>query len=531
MSEMSVLEQLDKNLRTIGKVALARMQLGDALQMQHERALLQDWIGAVLEQEESSGDQVIDALQKFHNSQSFKSLRQARLVCYGLLQPYGAQSLRLLDDVERLTLLFKYLDRNQSRTRLYRKCYRGLLSCYFSYDVQSEPANVLARRNWEKLRDYLFDRRASLHMEGYTPEWIAALDEHPAILSVSPFWKYPFDKLQGDWSSFEEIQQRLEIGENSWFIRGLVLRQAEEIIALDDDTFKEYLDYVLLLLNSHPLYAGRGLAKLLQRYVACATQEESAPLRDFAIRLWGNPWLANEAQNWQCDAAAREMIALWLKRHLLHEFFALFGDDASKQRRMDFWELYCGEMQGMYFAMGRNAFDAANMDYFRFRNVARGLVVKLTEGAPDQHAFIMQFDRHHVVEFSRNSVAYFYDTRHGPPPFYFSEGWIKVGALSVGNALKGGASKPVSTPLRHQDNGRMGWEGRFAQEMGSSPQAMAAFCGKYRSRIEDLRETGGYQWIRPEDGAKCPASAAAVLQGWGFVWSPEEQGYFRAGGA
>lgn len=529
---MTALGQLDKNLRTIGRVALARMQLGDALQMVHERSLLQDWVGAVLEQEGLSGDQMVDALEQFYKSQGFKSLRQARLVCYGLLQPFGPQPYRLIDDVERLNLLLTYLDRNQSRVRLYRKCYRGLLNCYFSYDPEGPEANVIARRNWEMLRDYLYERRESLRMGSYTPDWITALLEHPALLSASPFWKYPFEKLQGDWSPLEEIQQRLEIGEDSWFIRGLVLKQVEAVSALDDAAFTEYLDHVLLLLNGHRLYAGTGLKILLHRFIRCETKEERATLRDFAVNLWGNPWLASNEQDWRCDAEARDMVALWLKRHLLHEFFSLFADDAAGLRRLNFWELYCADMQGMYFALGKDAFNPGNMDFFRFRNAAKGLVVKLTEGSHELHAFIMQFDRHHVVEFSRNSnVAYFYDTRHGPPPFYFSEGWIKVGALSVGNALKGGSSKPVSIPLRHQDTGKMGWEGRFAQEMGASPNAVAAFCRKYGCRHEDLREQGGYQWLRPDGRAKFPAEASAVLLGWGFVWSPEELGYFRAGGA
>lgn len=525
---MTALGKLEKNLQRISQVALAKMQLGDRVQILHERALLEKWVGAVLEDEGPAADRLQAALEQFQKSNQLRGLRQARLVCYGLLQPFGPQSIRMLDDVEHLTLLLKYLDRHRGRTRPYRKCYRGLLNCYFSYDPQGKEASIEGRRNWEMLRDYLFEHCRDLQTQGYNPEWVEVLAEQAELLSGEPFGQYRFDQMQGDWTPLEELRERLEVDEESWFMRRLVLGQVEAVVALDDEAFTEYLDHLLLLLSDYDLYASEGLVMLLDRYARCANVLDSASLRDFSVNQWGNPWLATNAQNWQCGSAAREMVAQWLKRHLLHQFFALFSDeDAAGPRRLNFWELYCDDMLGMYFALGKNAFAPGNMDYYRFRNDARGLVVKLSGGAQDLHAFIMQFDRHHVVEFSRNNnVAYFYDTRHGPPPFYFSEGWIKVGALSVGNALKGGAAKPVSKSLRHKDGMAIKWEAQFAQEMGVTANAIRAFCRKYRSRYED-KQQDGRNWLYPDSGQKCEPFAHAVLVGWGFTWSPDKQGYFR----
>lgn len=529
---MSAIEQLEKNLRSIGQVALARMQPGDAVQMLHERELLEQWIGAVLEEDELGSDRMIDALERFHKSNGFKSMRHARLVCYGLTQSFGPQSYRLIDDVERLSLLLKYLERNQKRIRPYRKCYRGLLSCYFSYDPDGAEATVEGRRNWEMLRDFLYDRRDSLQSNDFNPDWADALLEEPALLSVSPFWKYRFDKLQGDWSPLDTIQQRLEIAEDSWFIRRLIQEQLEAVTALDDHGFREYVEHILLLLDSHQLYVGKGLSMLLDRYAQCEAVEENSALRDFAVNHWGNPWLAANAQEWQCTDQAKDMVARWLKRHLLNQFFTLFSaEESAESRRLNFWELYCDEMQGMYFALGKDAFAPGDLARYKFRNDAKGLIVKLSDGARDLHAFIMQFDRHHVVEFSRNAnVAYFYDTRHGPPPFYFSEGWIKVGALSVGNALKGGSAKPISKPLQHKDSKQLSWETRFAQEMGMTESSVQAFCRKYQCRYEDFRQREGRIWIRPASGTKCAQQPHAVLQGWGFVWSPDAGAYFHLAG-
>ena len=224
------------------------------------------------------------------------------------------------------------------------------------------------------------------------------------------------------------------------------------------------------------------------------------------------------------------MVAHWLKYHLIQKFFSILSsDDADNPRRLNFWELYCEDMQGIYFALGSDAFIRSNAELYKLRHDAKGLIVRLAEGRKDIQTLIMQFGQHHVVEFNHyNYPAFFYDTLHGLPPFYLSKGWVDIGALSASKMSKGAVAAAPSKPLRHQDTDQLSWEGKFAHLMGATGNTIKAFCRKYRCRHEDLRSQGGQEWIRPTSQTQCGPEAWSVLLGWGFSLSPDEQGYCRA---
>jgi len=182
----------------------------------------------------------------------------------------------------------------------------------------------------------------------------------------------------------------------------------------------------------------------------------------------------------------------------------------------------------MYFALARDAFDIEEMELYKFRRAAKGLVARLGEDRHDVHACIMQFQHHHVVEFNRdNNVAYLYDLKQGTPQFYLSKGWAEIGALSVSSVSQGVDVSRQSKPLRHQDTPQLSWEGRFAMELGATPNAIKAFCRNYQCRYTDSRGEDGRQWIRPENLAKYGPEVWSILTGWGFCLSNEENGYFR----
>jgi hypothetical protein len=531
---MRAIDQLPHTLKSISQAALSKLRLGDSLQMLDERSKLEEWVGGASDLEEATGDRILASLQAFHENQFIRGLRQARLICYGCVQPFGSQPNpnRLIEDRQRFMKLLDYVEKYHHRTRSFRKCYRGLLNCYFSYDPYRGDTTTEGRENWETLRKFLDKQKGSLKTSGFNPPWVAALDDHPNLLCEDPCGCYGLAALQGDWTASDELRERLEISDDSWLTRRLILAQVKAVLELDDRTFKEFIDDVLLLLSNHPLHAGAALKILLNRYAQCGDPEASARLRDFAISLWGNPWLAGNEPHWQCSREARDMLVNWLKRHLLHEFFAtLAGENADNLRRLNFWELYCGDLLGMYLALGKDAFVRGNKELYRFRKSAKGLVVKLTDGAHDLHALIMQFGQHHVVEFSsHNNVAYFYDTQQGTPPFYFGKGWVEVGALSVGNVLKGSNVAPLSKPIRHQDTKQLAWEGAFAQAMGSSENSIREFCRKYHCRHEESRTRDGYEWILPTEETQCGHEAWSVLSGWGFKSSPDKKGYYRVAG-
>jgi hypothetical protein len=529
---MDVLAQLQRTLHTVNQVALARIRPGDSLQMLNEKAKMQEWLRGAAKLDDAPIATIEEVLRAFRQDANLKGLRQIQLACYGCTQSFGSDDWRLIENQALFEKLLDYVDQYRERRRTFRKLYRGLLNGYFSYDPDAPQTTPVGRSNWDTLRIFLANYLDTLNISVFTPEWLATLNEFPALLGENPAQYHNLFVLEGDGSVFSEIRERLDIGIDSWLVRQMVMTPFTAVETSDDETFKDNLDSLLLLLNDYPLYAGTGLQVLLDRYTRCVDQSVHAQLRDFSIGLWGNPWLPGNAHQWQCGEPARAMLAHWLKCHLLSEYFTLLSDDdKANSRRLNFWELYCEDFTGMYFALGQDAYALDNMPLYKFRRKAKGLVVKLTDEKRDVHMCIMQLEHHHVIEFNRESnAAYFYDTRQGIPSFYFSKGWVDIGAIGVQRVTEGVDVTRLSTPLRHYDTRRFTWEGRYAQELGVTDNAIKVFCAKYQCCYEDRRSEGAGQWIRPENASQYGAQVWSVLLGWGFALSTKEPGYVRKTG-
>lgn len=526
---MKALQQLQRTLRNLNMVALSKLRPGDSIQMISERTKLKEWIGGSAQLEETNSRTIEDALRAYRENNYLKGLRQIRLVCYGCTQTLD-DGFRLINQREPFEQMLTYAERYGNRPNSLRKLYHGLLGCYFSYDPYAKDVSPTARSNWEALRAFLQKHLEHLQTNGYTPDWLAALTLHPNLLGEDPCHPYENLVFQGDWSTFDALRELLEISTSSWLVRQMVMSPIRTVESMDDIAFREHIDSILLLLHSYRLYADAGLVLLLDRHARCTDQKISRSLRDFAVALWGNPWLPENSHQWQCSPDAREMVALWLKRHLLKGFFSLLSNDDKKHsRRYHFWELYSEDLTGMYFALGKDALDVSNMDIYKFRRTAKGLITRLPEGRPDVHACIMQFKSHHVVEFNRDSnPAYLYDLKHGTPHFYLSKGWAEIGALSVTEVNQGVDVSRQSKPLQHQDTPQLSWEGVFARELGSSDNTIKAFCQKYQCVYTDSSAQDGRLWIRPRDLSRYGPEVWSILSGWGYTLSNEENGYFRS---
>ncbi|MFA6921721.1 MAG: EH signature domain-containing protein [Gallionella sp.] len=522
---MDALEKLQARLRTVNQVALAKLRPGDSLQMQNERSLLQAKVKGSYRLDEMPLATIEGTLRAYQQNKYLKGLRQIRLVCYGCTQAIGFDAWRLIENREYFEKLLDYVDHYSERRRTFRKLYRALLNGYFAYDPESAEAGLTGRNNWESLRQFLAKHLGTFVIVEFTPDWLATLISCPDLLGEHPDQSVK----QGDWSALGEICKRLELDAGSWLVRRLVMAQVMAAQRMDDATFKEELDSLLLLLHDYPLYSAVGLKVLLDRYVGCEDRVVHPQLRDFAVSLWGNPWLPDSMHQWQCGEPARLMLVHWLRRQLLGGFFSLLSNDDKKNpRRLNFWDLYCEDLSGVYFALGRDAYVAGNMALYKFRSSAKGLIAKLTEEKHNVHTCIMQFTHHHVVEFNReNNVAYFYDTREGTPAFYFSKGWVDVGAIRVNDIAEGVDIARISKPLRHQDSRELTWEGKFAHEMGMTGNSVRAFCRKYRCVYEDTRKKDGCQWVRPANVDQYGSQVWSVLAGWGFHFSPEDKAYFH----
>ena len=515
---MDVLDKLQRTLDAVNKVALSRMHPGDALEMHNERVRLQEWVRSSSRLESVPLVTMESALNGYRQYKYLKGVRQIRLVCYGCTQGPDA----VIESREEFARLLDYVERYQDRRRTFRKFYRALLGGYFSYDP--DAATSAGRGNWEKLRKFLACYLDSFPLTEFTPDWLATLARYPDLLGEHPGGALDVAVLQGDWSLFGEISEQLELGGDSWLVRKLVMSPILAVEGMDDQAYRHHLPGLLLLLNEYPLYAGAGLKILLDRHAGCTEHEVDDALGEFAIALWGNPWLA--AQQWQCGEPAREMLSLWLKRQLLCEFFGILSDDdEAHQRRLNFWDIYSGDLKGLYFALGQDAYASKNLPLYKFRRHAKGLIAKFPEEKHGVHVCIMQFEHHHVVEFNReDSAAYFYDARQGMPSFYFGKGWIDIGAVGVQEIVRGADLSRLSEPMRHRDGRELTWEGKFAQKLGMTDKAIAVFCRKYQCTYEYVHS--GSRWIRPACPEQYGREVWSVLKGWGFSHSAKERAYF-----
>lgn len=520
---MDALEKLQGKLLAINTTSLSRLRPGDSLQMQHELSMMKDWVKGASRREEVPLATIEAALLFYQKNSYLKGLRQARLICYGCTQRLNSYC--LIEERDAFNQLLSYVDGYKSRRRTFRKLYRGLLSSYFSYDPDS--ADMRGGVSRDALRAFLSDHLATFVIGDFTPDWLAALAKYPDLLGENPGQAVESSLLQGDCSMLEEIRERLGVDGGSWLVRRLVMSPFVAIGRMPDAEFKDHLASLLLLLNDYPLYAGAALPLLLERYVQCKERPMHAQLRDYAVGLWGNPWRAQ--QQWLCSDKARAMLAHWLKRQLLSEFFSLLSnDDKALSRRFNFWDLYSEDLTGMYFALGKDAYARGNMRLYKFRHLAKGLIAKLTEEKHGVHTCIMQFSHHHVVEFNREkNIAYFYDVRQGTPSFYFAKGWVDIGAISVTAIEKGADIARTSKPLRHEDTKLSTWEACFAAELGETENALRAFCSKYQCEYEDRRGTEGSQCIRPADCDRYGIEVWSVLKGWGYDFSPAQKMWYR----
>ncbi len=522
---MNTLNKLADSMARMSRIALSTMRASDLLPIQHEREQLIAWLGSEVDMDALGEDRILTALRHFAEAGFVRDLRQARLLCYGCTQVYSEQGERLIENLKLFTTLLAYLTQHQERTRAFRKCYRGLLNAYFAYDPDADSVLGSGRSNWASLHTFLQNGADRLASDGHTPQWVRVLSKNKGLLGT-----VPWDDYRGGAADIDRIEGfrfELNIGVDSWFIRSFVQSHIERILSLADAKFQDEVNDALLLLDQYPFHTSRMLGKLLDRYSACKIKTPSDTLRDFAVAQWGAPWIVHNESNWLCSQAAREMIANWGKNYLVHEFFHLFAPDgADNSRRAAFWNLYSEDLQGMYFALGSDAFDFNNRDFLKFRTDAKGLVVRLNDSKHNLHAVILQFEKFHIVEFSQQiNVAYFYDTAQGTPEFYLSKGWVNVGALSVGNALKGNTQSQPARPMQHSDEKHLSWEGRFAQELGRSDNARQHFCEHHNASYS---EAAGKAWIKPSDQQRYAKEVGSVLQGWGYTWSPEANGYFRS---
>ena len=490
-------------------------------------------------------DAVVRAMRAFARNGHFERPRDARYVSFGCAQHLrvGVESYCLLEDSRRFPKLLDQLTSTYGEQPLaFRRCYQGLLHSYFHYDPYQDNCPATGRENWSQLQAYLRDNAGGLRSTNrYDPDWVNAILAHREFFQEDACREFGRKALVGDTAEFDRLREQLSVHEASWVTRLFVLAQVEAAAATSDQDFKDLIPRLLQLLDQHEPYLSAGLSALLERYAACRVPDVHVVLRDFAVSQWGNPWLVTNQRKWPVSDNARQMVAGWLKLHLMRQFFELLADDGNNdERRLQFWLRYIDHIRDMYFALGGAAQTNSTADFKHLRKQMHGRRLRLTNGgAPSNNAFIMLIGDHVVVEFGLKGNACFVVAQAGGLPFGL-EGDVAGDASELKHASR------RARLLHHGD-----WENEFERELAHllkvRPDAQSAkraeprtqqrdapartyfneadfkaFMQVHKLHYDDYRSIGGALWVR----AEAHPVLAPRLTSWGFRYKPGK-GWWR----
>ena len=509
------------------------------------------------------------AVQYFWQNKRFETLKDARLVSFGLCVPIHPSGPCIMEDRQRFMAV---LDANSGieqwvdEPRWYRRCYQGLVRSYFTYDPNASKATAVAKTNWEDLRGYLKTHAPNIVDKKVNPDWVTILRNNLKLFSADPCSPYAEQLLSGDTTTIENLCEQLGIAKASWFQRDLVLAPVRKATTYGHERFMELIPRLLELLAGNQVLRDKGLILMLDKYVAASQPGINEPLREASVNWWGNPWLpSNEARWGGVVPAAREMVAEWLKREFIEAFFTKLAEDGvGDRRRANFWLRYLKSMANIRFALGARALYSRDPDFDALRKKMKGLYTELRTTSSANNAFIMTLGDLVVVEFGDAGALYGYEGHENLP---FDPSRQLGTAVDGQNSLK---HRTRTLWLKHQDgiHGWERWEDMFDETLkehfnvtpdvltrraggrravSPSPQrvnrnaspsydarssqsetafndaALYSLVKKYGFKVEDNRGRNGNLWVHT-DSNYLPLSS--VLKSWGFKYKPGK-GWWR----
>jgi hypothetical protein len=502
-------------------------------------------------------DLLQEAVQKFWEKQKFETLKDARLVSFGLCVPGNSYGVPIMEDRRRFLAV---LDDNTGvgqwgdKPRWYRRCYQGLMRSFFTYDAKVKEAPAVGKKNWADLQDYLQGKVLNIVDQTNNPDWVTLTLENQQLFGDSPCTPYTDEVLSGNMSTVDHICEKLGIMKSSWFHRELVFAQIQQATALKHDRFIELVPPLLKLLLENLVLRDKGLILLLDKYASAAHLGVNEPLRNASVEWWGNPWLPSNETRWGGVAqATRQMVSEWLKREFVEAFFAKLAQDGiGDRRRANFWLRYVKSMGNIQFALGSKALKSRDRDLEVLRKKMYGLYTELKTTDRSNNAFIMTIGNLVAVEFGGLGNAFYgYDTREKLP---FNASIPLVTTVNAQNSLK---HKERILWMQHQDDikGWDNWEEMFeatlrthfginpdsthrpayrqnlTQKTPKSPDsqrdfsyaALCDFAQEHGFKIEDFSKVNGNLWVRT-DNSNLFINRALVK--WQFRYKPGK-GWWR----
>ncbi|MGE0811002.1 MAG: EH signature domain-containing protein [Immundisolibacter sp.] len=511
------------------------------------------------------------AVRRFWETQRFDSLKDARLVSFGLCVPSRPEKPCIMEDRQRFQAVLDHrtgVEQWVNNPRWYRRCYQGLVRSYFTYDPKAEKTPDVGRQNWGDLRDYLHEHTRNIVDEKANPDWVRTAVDHRQLFGDEPCAPYAAAVLSGDTSTVDYLCAQLGVIKASWFLRELVLAQVREATKLSHERFKERIPTLVTLLEDNRVLRDRGLILMLDKYASVAQPAIDEPLRNAAVEWWGNPWLPSNEMRWGgVVPKAREMVAEWLKREFIEAFFTKLAEDGvGDRRRANFWLRYAKSMENIQFALGARALYSTDRDFVVLRQKMKGLYTELKTTDSSNNAFVMTMGSLVAVEFGGKGNAFYgYDKRMALP---FDMSKPVVTTRNARNSLK---HDQRILWMQHQDGirGYDKWEKRFEatlrEKFGIRPNAaslrvsaravpltaqpaassqpvsrpppaptpasvgafsissLASWAQARNLAIDDRSDKNGNLWVRTDDSDQ---QVNAVLRAWHFKYRPGK-GWWR----
>lgn len=407
-----------------------------------------------------STDLQLEAVQRFWQSLRIDSLRDGRLVSFGMSLPNAPQGQSIIEDSGRFLALLKGVDQWLPEPKKYRRCYQGLMSNFFGYDAYAPSTPPIGKGNWVTLRSYLNENSKYITDAGTYPDWVTCILENRTLFGSAPCEPYAAAMLRGESHQVDNLRVRLGIDDSSWFVRELVIAQIKTATAKSDEEFIGLLPKLIQIIASNNVLRDSSMVFLLDRYARIPQTPLQQQLRDAAVEWWGNPWLTSNNMRWGgVSAPARAMVTEWLKLEFIEAFFTLLAEEGgADRRRMDFWKRYVHAIGNIQFALGSNARFSRSRDFVELRKKMKGLIVELKDSQGSNNAFIMTMGHLVAVEFSGATNAFYgYDARRDLP---FDLSTPVVSRKDAPNSLKSSAKMLW---MQHQDgiHGWRKWEQMF----------------------------------------------------------------------
>lgn len=513
------------------------------------------------------------ALTTFWEQERLESLKEARLVSFGMCIPHRYGGPCILEDRKKFQAVLdgsSGIEQWINEPRWYRRCYQGLVRSYFEYDPQAAETPSIGKKNWGDLRDYLSARVDFITDTKNNPTWVETATSNRDVFGESPCSAYAANMLVGETAKVDALCEQLGVVKSSWFLRELVLAQVIQATKFSDERFERLIPQLLNLLSDNLILRDRGLIHLLDRYAKSPNSGINEPLRNASVDWWGNPWLPSNETRWGgVKPATREMIADWLKREFIESFFSkLAQDGVGDRRRANFWLRYVKSMSNVQFALGPHALYARDKDFEILRRKMKGLYTTLMTNDRLNNAFIMTIGNLIAVEFGGSGNAFYGYDKSKDLPFDLSrpvdiavnaknslkrsnkilwmqhtdgiKGWNKWEEMfaetlkqhfnilpdSTKNVKKAYSTAPTtspaeSNPKRVEDKiGVQPPEDKAAKHLANGGQrfstdALRALAKDYSLEVDDHREKNGNLWVRADNQNM---TLNHILTSWGFKY-------------